>query len=230
MQELKSKFSVVTENERLTKTQLKAKTTKITEAQAKIKETNNIVKSMEDLDMTIKLLETEIDSFKDAIDEDGNQAHIDQLKLKFSELEQKSSKIQTELAMLNLQGGTRAKLSVKQGELDAKSKDLEQMTAKVASNSSALISGTFDEDTIDFKVTEKLAQLENNIRSMRSANQTKNSEVSGVNSKLSLIKNSLSQKSIELESKLKSIKQVCGDENYDAVKSRIESEAEGHRK
>ena len=185
---------------------------------------------MEDLAVTISILETEVESYKNTMSEESNQSNIEQLKSRYSELEQKGQEIQNQLAMLNLQGGTRAKLSVKKSELESKSKDLHLLTASITKNASALVAGAFDENTIEFKINENMSKLENNIKSMRNANQTKNSQLSGINSKLALIKSSINQKTIELEGKLKNIRQACGDENYDEAKARIETEAEGYRK
>ena len=230
MQRLKSTLSGIEENERLTRSQLNDKLSKISNSQQKIKATNSIMKEMEDLAVTIGILDAEIQNYKASIDEEANHANIEQLKSRFNELEEKGQSIQNEMAMLNLQGGTRAKLGIKKSELEGKIQELNRLKETISSNSAVLIAGSFEMDALELKIIQNIAKQENNIKSLRSSHQSKSNQLSGLNSKISMIQNSIVQKSSELDAKMKSIKAACGDEEYDVVKARIESEAESHRK
>ncbi|KAJ3319522.1 DNA repair protein rad50 [Boothiomyces sp. JEL0866] len=138
-----------------------------------------------------------------------------------SELQEKEricEQLQDEMSVYNLQGDTRARLSLKQTEQNRKQETFNRLVTAVKT-----------ELPIEFKIETVSDQVLNlKIQKQTQYNDTKerftktNQQISAIDSRLSLIRTLHSQKTTELSMKLDKIKSVCGNDDYKTAKSQAE--------
>ncbi|KAJ3267963.1 DNA repair protein rad50, partial [Terramyces sp. JEL0728] len=138
-----------------------------------------------------------------------------------SELQEKErvcEQLQDEMSVYNLQGDTRARLSLKQTEKSRKNETFNRLVNAVKSE----LPFEFNIDTVNDQISNLKNQKKSQYDDIKERFNKTNQQLSAIDSKLSLIRNQHSQKTLELSLKLDKIKSVCGNDDYRSAKNQAQ--------
>ncbi|KAJ3255799.1 DNA repair protein rad50 [Boothiomyces macroporosus] len=137
-----------------------------------------------------------------------------------TELQEKEricEQLQDEMSVYNLQGDTRARLSLKQTERNRKKETYNRLVTAVK----AELPFEFNIETV-VKSKPDIMKLKKGFNPSYCRFNKTNQQISAIDSRLSLIRTQHSQKTSELSLKLDKIKSVCGNDDYKSAKNQAE--------
>lgn len=200
LQELKSKVTTFDESKRTKVSQIQAFHSKIQSAKSKLKALQVGKNELEEIKVNISSEQEEINQYQQKISETEKSVNINGLEESLVELESKTQKLRDEMSILNLQGDTRAKLSIKQTEKRRKEESLAKLSSTVEAELADILNIPFNLETIEQDMKSALSMRNKSIKIIREKHMTASASMSAVESKLAEANATLSKKTVELES------------------------------
>lgn len=90
----------------------------------------------------------------------------------------------------------------------------------------SLTKQAFRPDTLERDLDDLIRGQEGRIKTVKEKHREKSAEMSGIDAKLSLLRQSFTSKSQELDAKSDSVRALCGDMDFHTAKSQAETNYE----
>jgi DNA repair exonuclease SbcCD ATPase subunit len=127
LQLLKAQKAMKLESETSTKATIEKLSGKISEVQKNVKIVASAIREGQNIQDEIRLEEDELSSYQSSMEQIEKQDMVSQLTNEYSELERHAQSCNDKMSLLNLQGDSRAKLSIKKKEAAKKKSDFDSM-------------------------------------------------------------------------------------------------------
>jgi DNA repair protein RAD50 len=229
LQNLKGKLSSFEESKRFRQSQITSLRTKVTEFQKKCTQLATAQHEVENLGETIAFEEVELSEFQNKVQKSERSTMKQELEKQIQELEQQQQELRSEASMLNFQGDTRAKFAVKRSERQKKMDQYSRMVNSIQSECASILNGTFKIETLENDLNQVLRTKESTLKQMNDSFLTKSNRLSALESRMSLVDTSIQEKTDELNTKLDTIRKVCGNLEYPTALERAEKDLDLYR-
>ncbi|KAJ2994360.1 DNA repair protein rad50 [Globomyces sp. JEL0801] len=199
LQSLKSNLSGCEESQLMIRQQMESLKTKIEDANKKSQTLSSTTSELEELKANIAEEEALLENLQDGLKNLDKDSGISALNNTLQGYERDAQKLRDEMSILNLQGDTRARLSLKKSDKDRKQNSLNRI------------------------------EKETHLSDVREDYQKELAQSSTIDAKLLLVRQSFQAKSGELETKLNNIRKVCEGKEYPSALATAESECEHYK-
>ncbi|KAJ3370046.1 DNA repair protein rad50 [Kappamyces sp. JEL0680] len=229
LRQLHSALSGLEENKRSTRQQIESLTEKIASTNASIHALSDSVEDLDQINEVIVRAESKVSRAKQALQELETDSEVLHLGSNLQNLERQAQKIRDEMSVLNLQGDTRARLSLKKTDKVRKTEAYNKITAMLKVECEALLKKPFRHDSLEQDLEALVSTQLDGLRVSKERLAAKTAEMSGLDAKLSMLRTELEEKNNEVTLKTEKLRAVCGNDSFEDYKLHAEREVENHR-
>ncbi|KAI8898254.1 hypothetical protein BC833DRAFT_620511 [Globomyces pollinis-pini] len=229
LQSLKSNLSGCEESQLMIRQQMESLKTKIEDANKKSQTLSSTTSELEELKANIAEEEALLENLQDGLKNLDKDSGISDLNNTLQGYERDAQKLRDEMSILNLQGDTRARLSLKKSDKDRKQNSLNRIKSSLMAECQSMLKGNFNHQTLESDIDSLLREKETHLSDVREDYQKELAQSSTIDAKLLLVRQSFQAKSGELETKLNNIRKVCEGKEYPSALATAESECEHYK-
>ncbi|KAJ3185247.1 DNA repair protein rad50 [Gaertneriomyces sp. JEL0708] len=214
IQSLRTKHSSHVEAKRVSQRQIDVKRSKIDQYTQQL---YNIQSTQADIDaLNRRLAEDDLalDKARNNLEERDYETKIRKLKQELQDQEYKATAVSDEMAMLNMQADTRARLSLKKVDLEKKTSALAAAFVEAESAFKDVLGGALSTQTLERDVDCAWDTKQKALKSVENRLLDKNRELSTVDAKLAFVRDNLSKKAETLNLSLQRVRGEIGEADF----------------
>jgi DNA repair protein RAD50 len=185
--------------------------------------------SLDDLDQineSIRRAETKVDRAKQALQEIERESNVAELQKNLTALDRQASKCNDEMSVLALQGDTRARLKNKQSDRQRKTEAYNSALIQMKPDAESLLKKPFAPATLEQDLAHLVSSQEGLVKTAKEKLKSVNAGVAGIEARLSMVRQTINQKTVEYDAKLAQVNELCGGLDYNAAVAQAEREVE----
>ncbi|KAI9000249.1 hypothetical protein BC832DRAFT_541389 [Gaertneriomyces semiglobifer] len=214
IQSLRTKHSSHAEAKKISQRQIDVKRSKIEQYTQQLYHIQSTQADIDALNRRLAEDELALDKARNDLEERDYEAKIRKLKQELQDQEYKATAVSDEMAMLNMQADTRARLSLKKVDLEKKTSALAAALAEIEGAFKDVLGRTLSTQTLERDVDCAWDAKHKALKSVENRLLDKNRELSTVDAKLAFVRDNLSKKAETLNLSLQRVRGEIGEADF----------------